>query len=157
MIPYCTIWYHIIQYDTILYNMIPYCTIWYHIVKYDNISYNMILLYDILLYILYYILYIIYYIIHYIFYTILLDIIYYILYYIYIYILLYYILYVLAVTYVERCAATNYHRRLENKAELLTTSKWCLNKQHIIVLLLSGSTQDRSRIDPGSILDRSSI
>jgi len=27
MIPYCTIWYHIVQYDTILYNMIPYCTI----------------------------------------------------------------------------------------------------------------------------------
>ena len=24
---YCTIWYHIVQYDTILYNMVPYCTI----------------------------------------------------------------------------------------------------------------------------------
>ena len=44
MIPYCTIWYHIVQYgtilyDTILYNMIPYCTIWYHIVQYDTILY----------------------------------------------------------------------------------------------------------------------
>ena len=29
MVPYCTIWYHIVQYDTILYNMIPYCTIWF--------------------------------------------------------------------------------------------------------------------------------
>ena len=42
MISYCTIWYHIVQYDTILYNMIPYCTIWYHIVQYDTILYNMI-------------------------------------------------------------------------------------------------------------------
>ncbi len=32
MVPYYTIWYHIVQYGTILYNMVPYCTIWYHIV-----------------------------------------------------------------------------------------------------------------------------
>ncbi len=42
MIKYGKIWYHIVQYDTILYNMISYCTIWYHIVQYDTILYNMI-------------------------------------------------------------------------------------------------------------------
>ena len=38
----CTIWYHIIQYGIILYNMVSYCTIWYHIVQYDIILYNMV-------------------------------------------------------------------------------------------------------------------
>ena len=57
--------------------------------------------------------------VHYIFYTIY----YYILLYYILYIILHYILYVLAVTYAERCAAKKYHRRLENKGELLTTSK----------------------------------
>ena len=42
MIPYCTIWYHIVQYGSILYNMVPYCTIWYHIVQYGIILYNMV-------------------------------------------------------------------------------------------------------------------
>ena len=34
---YYTIWYHIIQYGIILYNMVSYCTILYHIVQYDII------------------------------------------------------------------------------------------------------------------------
>ena len=78
MISYCTIWYHIVQYDTILYNMIPYCTIWYHIVQYDTILYNMIP-YSFFPWPMY-----------------------------------------------KRCAAKNNHRRLENKGELPTTSKWYL-------------------------------
>ena len=41
-IAYCTIWYHIVQYGIILYNMVPYCTIWYHIVQYGIILYNMV-------------------------------------------------------------------------------------------------------------------
>ena len=39
MISYCTIWYHIVQYDIILYNMISYCTILYHSAQYDIILY----------------------------------------------------------------------------------------------------------------------
>ena len=42
MVSYCTIWYHIVQYGIILYNMVPYCTIWYHIVQYGIILYNMV-------------------------------------------------------------------------------------------------------------------
>ena len=42
MIPYCTIWYHIVQYGIILYNMASYCTIWHHIVQYGIILYNMV-------------------------------------------------------------------------------------------------------------------
>ena len=34
MVTYCTIWYHIEQYGTILYNMVPYCTILYYIILY---------------------------------------------------------------------------------------------------------------------------
>ena len=40
--PYCTIWYYIVQYGMILYNMVPYCTIWYRIVQYGTILYNMV-------------------------------------------------------------------------------------------------------------------
>ena len=42
MVSYCTIWYHIVQYGIILYNMVSYCTIWYHIVQYGTILYNMV-------------------------------------------------------------------------------------------------------------------
>ena len=42
MVSYCTIWYHIVQYGIILYNMVSYCTIWYHIVQYGIILYNMV-------------------------------------------------------------------------------------------------------------------
>ena len=87
MIPYCTIWCHIVQYDAILYNMIPYCTIWYHIVH-DTILYNMI---------------------PYMFFP--------------------WPMY-------KRCAAKNNHRRLENKGELLTTSKWCLKYQKCILPII---------------------
>ena len=41
MVPYCTIWHHIVQYGTILYNMVPYCTIYY--IKY---YYYIIILYE---------------------------------------------------------------------------------------------------------------
>ena len=34
MVPYRTIWYHIVPYATIWYHMIPYGTIWYHMIPY---------------------------------------------------------------------------------------------------------------------------
>ncbi len=53
MISYCTIWFHIVQYGTILYNMVSYCTIWYHIVQYGIILYYIILYCIILYYIIF--------------------------------------------------------------------------------------------------------
>ena len=47
MVSYYTIWYHIIQYGIIFYNMVSYYTISYHIVQYDIILYNIILYYNI--------------------------------------------------------------------------------------------------------------
>ena len=115
-------WYHIIQYDIILYNMISYYTIWYHIVLYYIILYYIILYYIILYYIL--------------------DrsrvepgsiqarswidpgsiqdrsrIC----------LLICFICFMCFFPWpmYKRCAAKNNHRRLENKGELPTTSKWC--------------------------------
>ena len=94
MISYWSIWYHIVQYDTILYNMMPYCTIWYRIVQYGTILYNMIPYCTIWYHIVQYAIW-------------------------------YHICFFPWPMY-KRCAAKNNHRRLENKGELLTTSKWCL-------------------------------
>ena len=115
-------YWNIVQYYTILYNMIPYCTIWCHIVQYDAILYNMIPYCTIW-----------YHIVHD---TILYNMIPYMISYMFFPWPMY-----------KRCAAKNNHRRLENKGELPTTSKWYLKYQKCILpIILAGRASVRGEM-----------